>query len=60
LKAPDPDIPLDLAAIFASVYQRGRYERSIDYQAPLSLPLSAEDRVWAEALARGARPQRVQ
>ncbi len=58
LKAPDPDIPLDLAATFATVYRRGRYERSIDYQAPLSLPLSAEDRAWAEALAaqpRGAR-----
>jgi hypothetical protein len=55
LMAPDPDIALDLAAIFATVYQRARYERSIDYTAPLSLPLSAEDRAWAEALARASR-----
>jgi hypothetical protein len=52
LKAPDSDIPLDLAALFASIYQRGRYERSIDYGAPLNLPLTADDRAWAEALAR--------
>ena len=48
LLSPDPDIPLDLAAIFATVYQRGRYEQSIDYGEPLVLPLSAEDRAWAE------------
>jgi hypothetical protein len=44
LMAPDPDIPLDLAAIFQTVYQRARYERSIDYKAPLGLPLSPEHR----------------
>jgi hypothetical protein len=52
LKDPDPDVALDLAAIFATVYQRGRYERSIDYTASLSLPLGPEDRAWAEGLAR--------
>ena len=54
LKAPDPDIPLDLAPIFATVYERARLGRSIDYAAPLRLPLSQEDRAWAEALARSA------
>ena len=48
LLAPDPDIPLDLTAIFQTVYQRARYERSINYKAPLGLPLSREDRAWAE------------
>jgi hypothetical protein len=52
LKDPDPDFTLDLAAIFATAYQRGRYERSIDYAAPLSLPLGPEDRARAEELAR--------
>jgi hypothetical protein len=57
LKEPDADISLDLAAVFARVYQGARYERSIDYTAPLDLPLSQEDRAWAEALARaGASP----
>jgi len=52
LMAPDLDVPLDLAAIFTAVYQRGQYERSIDYAAPLDLPLGSDDRTWAEDLAR--------
>ncbi len=52
LLSPDPDIPLDLAELFATVYHRGHYERSIDYQAPLILPLAAADRTWAEERAR--------
>ena len=54
LKAPDPDILLDLASIFARVYERARLGRSINYEAPLRLPLSQEDRAWAEALARAS------
>jgi hypothetical protein len=60
LMAPDPDVPLDLAAIFNTVYQRARYERSINYAAPLGLPVSADDRAWAEALARGRDPRATQ
>jgi hypothetical protein len=57
LKAPDPDILLDLSSIFAAVYERAWLGRSIDYAAPLRLPLSKKDRAWAEALARaGASP----
>jgi hypothetical protein len=57
LKTPDPDIWLDLAAVFTRVYQGARYERSVDYTAPLDLPLSKEDRAWAEALARSNNPR---
>jgi hypothetical protein len=57
LKEPDPDIMLDLASIFATVYERARWGRSIDYAAPLDVPLSKEDRAWAEELARKARPR---
>jgi hypothetical protein len=52
LVSPDPDIPLDLAELFATVYDRGHYERSIDYRSPLILPLAAADRMWAEEQAR--------
>jgi Protein of unknown function (DUF4058) len=52
LMAPDPDISLDLAAVFGAVYRRGQYERSIDYQAPLELPLAPKDRTWAQKRAR--------
>jgi hypothetical protein len=46
LLAPDPDMPLELAALFASVYRKGQYERSINYSVPIDVPLSAVDRVW--------------
>jgi hypothetical protein len=36
LKAPDADIPLDLAAVYKIAHQRGRYTTSIDYNKPLS------------------------
>ena len=52
LVAPNADITLDLASVFSTAYQRGRYERSIDYAVPLELPLSPDDRTWAEELAR--------
>jgi hypothetical protein len=52
LKAPDEDVLLDLDAIFIITYERGRYARSIDYDAPLGLSLSPEDRLWAETLAK--------
>lgn len=34
LRAPDADIHIDLSAVFATTYQRGRYARSIDYSRP--------------------------
>jgi hypothetical protein len=55
LRAPDPDLYLDLAAVYATAYERGRYARSIDYAAPLTVPLAPEDRAWAEQ--RAARDQ---
>jgi hypothetical protein len=54
LLAPDPDIDVDLAPPFATVYERGRYARLIRYDAPLELPLSPEARTWAEKLAGSA------
>ncbi|MEX2138367.1 MAG: DUF4058 family protein [Pirellulales bacterium] len=35
LKAPDPDVTLDLAAVYKTAYERGRYAKSIDYSRPL-------------------------
>jgi Protein of unknown function (DUF4058) len=36
LKAPDPDIFVNLGQVFATAYERGRYAKSIDYTKPLS------------------------
>lgn len=55
LLPPDPDVPLDLATVFATAYDRGRYARILDYGAPLGLPLAPEDLAWVEQTARAAR-----
>ena len=52
LLAPDPDIQLDLAALDESTFTKGRYARSIDDVAGLSIGLAPDDRAWAEALAK--------
>ena len=55
LRAPEPDVVLDLPSLLAFGYERGRYARALDYSAPLDLPLASADRTWAEDLARQVR-----
>jgi hypothetical protein len=51
LLEPDPDVPLDLNAIVASVYERGGYDARIDYRAPVPPPaLSEGEATWVDAL----------
>lgn len=52
LARPDPDIQLQLQPMIDGIYRRFRYDRSIDYHATLSPPLSPGDAAW---LARRAR-----
>jgi hypothetical protein len=52
LSDPDHDVSLNLGAVFAQTYDDAPYGDSIDYKAPLDLPLSADDRCWAEEQAR--------
>ncbi len=47
LRIPDADVTLNLAEVFAIVYERGRYGRSVNYGAPLSVSLGDPDRSWA-------------
>lgn len=54
LLPPDPDVPLDLAAVYATAHQRGRYRERLDYRAALALPLAPEARSWLENQARTA------
>jgi hypothetical protein len=53
LLPPDPDVWLDLAAVFATAYERGRYARSLDYAAPPPVSLDEETRRWVMERARG-------
>ena len=53
LLEPDPDVPLDLGAAVASVYERGGYASQIDYrQPPPPPPIPHEDTGWLEGLLR--------
>jgi hypothetical protein len=54
LLAPDPDIVVDLAGVLETTYRRGRYEKTINYQRELNLPLSPEYLAWVKARASGA------
>lgn len=53
LLPPDPDVWIDLAAVFATTYERGRYARSLDYAAPPAVPLPEPTRRWVTERARG-------
>jgi hypothetical protein len=53
LQSPDPDVQVDLRAVFAQTYQRGRYLRSLAYgQAPIA-PLADAEREWAITQTKG-------
>jgi hypothetical protein len=55
LRKPDNDIHVDLAAVFTTAYDRGKFRRSIDYSAPLDgLPLNQSARKWAEQIGKPA------
>lgn len=48
LRGPDPDLLIDLAEVFTTAYDRGRFERGIDYGNPLPSHLRPDERTWAE------------
>jgi Protein of unknown function (DUF4058) len=52
LVPPDPDIPLALQPMIDGIYQRFRYYRSIDYDRPLSPPLSPRETTWLKQQLR--------
>lgn len=52
LRAPDADVALDLQACFATVYDRARYDLSVDYSKPPNPELDISDAAWAEQMLR--------
>lgn len=50
LQSADPEVPLDLQAIFTETYERGSYDLVIDYQKPANPPLPQPWSEWAESL----------
>jgi hypothetical protein len=58
LTKPDPPIDLSLPPMIAAIYERYRYERSIDYKRPLTPPLAPAEVTWlAEQLRLRAVPE---
>lgn len=55
LRSPDGDVVVDLGEVFATMYERGRFDkplRKLSVGLPLA-PLSQADREWAAAIAAG-------
>jgi hypothetical protein len=53
---PDPDVPLDLGAAVADVYERGAYASQIDYHQPPPPPsLTKHETDWLDVLLRPMR-----
>ncbi len=55
LLRPDPDVLLDLGAVFATAYKRGRYAQLLDCSGPPSTLQNAADRARAQRITRAAR-----
>jgi hypothetical protein len=53
LRGKDPEVPLDLGAVFRAVYDRAAYDVSVDYRQPPQPPLEGGDAKWARELLRG-------
>ena len=55
LLAPDPDVPLALNGLVHGVYDRARYDLSLDYARPPVPPLDEADADWARTVFDAAR-----
>jgi hypothetical protein len=53
LLPPDPDVWVDIGAVFRTTYERGRYQRSVDYANPPPVSLDATRLAWVMERARG-------
>jgi hypothetical protein len=50
LRAPDADLLIDLAAVFDTAYDRGRFQRRIDYSGTVPAHLNTTEPAWAKSL----------
>jgi hypothetical protein len=51
----DPDVVLDLQAVFNRCYDEGAYARRLDYWRESTPPLQGEDAVWADQVLHDRR-----
>jgi len=55
LLAPDADLACDLAAVFTTTYERGRYAKALEYRKAPHVPLSAPYKQWVRRQVRAAQ-----
>jgi hypothetical protein len=55
LRAPDPDVTLDLSTVVSSTYDRGRYNRKLRYSSAPPASLAPEDALWAVDVVKKVR-----
>ena len=52
LAGSDPEVLLDLQAVFTSVYERSGYAYALDYQREVTPPLKADASAWVASMLR--------
>jgi len=52
MRAPDPDVLLDLTAVYSTAYDRSRYSRRINDEAGVTGPAKDGDRQWIETVRK--------
>ncbi len=52
LRGKDPEVPLDLGAVFRTVYDRADYDATVDYRQEPQPQLEGDDAKWARDLLR--------
>jgi hypothetical protein len=53
LRAPDPDVFINLATVFTTAYDRGRFRRRLPYQGPVPVFFLEATRLWVESMLAG-------
>lgn len=54
LRAPDPDVTLNLADAVRTAYEQGRYDRKLRYNLALDPPLNDQQAKWTQTLLESA------
>jgi len=60
LAGTDPDVVLPLQPLVDAIYERSRYKRRIDYNKPLTPPLTTEQSAWLQARLHSEAPAEEQ
>ncbi len=58
LRIREAEVPLDLQGMVETTYNRGRYDRSLDYRADVRPPLSSDDAIWCERIVAAGSARR--